>query len=87
VTTAYQTPTGSVERVGALPRRIPTAPRARLRVRVPCDVLSSAMSGLEALDEAGARVLSEDVIAAAPPLAPGVAVRRIAAASRRDALD
>jgi hypothetical protein len=56
-------------------------------VRVPCDVLSSAMSGLEALDEAGARVLSEDVIAAAPPLAPGVAVRRIAAASRRDALD
>lgn len=87
MTTAYETPTGSVERVRALPQRTPTAPRVRLRVRVPSDVLSAAMSGLSALDEAGGRALSEDVVAAAPPLAAEIEVHRSAAAGRRDALD
>jgi len=87
VTTAYQTPTGSVERVRELPQRTPAAPRVRLRVRVPADVLTAAMGGLSALDESGGRMLSADVIAAAPPLAPGIEVRRVAAAGRRAALD
>jgi hypothetical protein len=56
-------------------------------VRVPADVLTAAMGGLSALDEAGGRMLSEDVVATAPPLAPGIEVHRVAAAARRAALD
>ncbi|WP_329676220.1 hypothetical protein [Cellulomonas sp.] len=70
-----------------LPQRTPAAPRVRLRVRVPADVLSATIGGLELLDEAGGTVLSQDVIAAAPPLAPGIEVRRVAAAARRATLD
>jgi hypothetical protein len=58
-----------------------------MRVRVAADVLSAAMGGLATLDEAGGRMLSEDAIAAAPPLAPGIEVHRVAAAARRAALD
>ncbi|CAN5180482.1 hypothetical protein BH11ACT1_BH11ACT1_18850 [soil metagenome] len=87
MTTTYETPTGSVERVRALPQRTPAASRVRLRVRVPADLLSATMGGLAALDEAGGTVLSHDVIAAAPPLAPGIEVRRVAAAARRTTLD
>ena len=87
MTTAYQTPTGSVERVRELPQRTPAGPRVRLRVRIAADVLSATVGGLAALDEAGGTVLSQDVIAAAPPLAPGIEVRRVAAAARRATLD
>lgn len=87
MTTAYQTPTGSVERVRALPQRTPAGARVRLRVRVPGEVLDATMSGLETLDETGGTVLSAEVVAAAPPLAPGVELRRVAAAARRSMLD
>ncbi|HEX7804711.1 MAG TPA: hypothetical protein VF413_00975 [Cellulomonas sp.] len=70
-----------------LPQRTPAAPRVRLRVRVPAEVLSATMGGLAALDEAVGTVLSHDVIAAAPPLAPGIELRRVAAAARRATLD
>ncbi|WP_158274503.1 hypothetical protein [Cellulomonas sp. WB94] len=56
-------------------------------MRVPADVLSAAMGGLAALDETGGTLLSQDVLAAAPPLAPGIELRRVAAAARRATLD
>ncbi|MFI2753128.1 hypothetical protein ACGIF2_06805 [Cellulomonas sp. P22] len=49
-----------------LPRR-EGPPRVRLRVRVPVEVLEAAMSGLAALDEHTASVLSERDVALAPP--------------------
>jgi hypothetical protein len=71
---------------GSLPRRAPAAPRVRLRVRVPADVLVATMSGLTTLDESDPSVLSDEAIAAAPPIAPGFTVRRTSVA-RRGALD
>jgi hypothetical protein len=44
------------------------------------------MSGLTTLDESDPSVLSEEAMAAAPPVAPGFTVRR-ASVARRSALD
>lgn len=49
-----------------LPRR-EGPPRVRLRVRIPVEILEATMTGLSALDEHVAPVLSERDVAHAPP--------------------
>lgn len=67
MTVTSQTPTVTDPSVRLLPHREPV-PRVRLRVRVALDVLEAAVVGLERLDDHRARVLTEAVLAGAPPV-------------------